>query len=127
MVNKVKRVKLKYRSTKLPSYVYDEAELVRAKLITGGIKQLPRELLAPEKCPVCGSKMQGFELRARVAYYVCENCGYKQPSVNIDAKGTDISSLATALGLGVLIGLGLAALLYLISQGGEAELREDEE
>ena len=112
---------IKYRSTKLPSYVFDEAELARAKLITGGIKRLPKKLLAPEKCPICGNKMRGFEVRTQVSYYVCDNCGYKQPGINVDVKGTDIASLATGLGLGVLIGLGLAALMYLATRSGSEE------
>ena len=117
VVKEVGKVNVRYRSTKLPSYVFDEAELARAKLITGGIKRLPKEVLAPEKCPICGSKMRGFEVRTRVSYYVCDNCGYKQPGINVDVKGTDIASLATGLGLGVLIGLGLAALIYLVTRG----------
>ena len=117
-MKEVEKVNIRYRSTKLPSYVFDEWELVRAKLITGSIKQLPKELLAPEKCPICGNKMRGFEVRTRVSYYVCDNCGYKQPGINVDVKGTDIASLATGLGLGVLLGLGLAALMYLAARGG---------
>jgi len=110
-------VNIGYRSTKLPEYVFGEAELVRAKLIMGSIKQLPKELLIPKECPICGNKLRGFELRTRVSYYVCDNCGYKQPSISLDVKGTDIASLAKGLGLGVLLGLGLAALLYLATQG----------
>ena len=120
-VKEAEKVNIKYRSTKLPSYVFDEAELARAKLITGGIKRLPKKLLAPEKCPICGNKMRGFEVRTQVSYYVCDNCGYKQPGINVDVKGTDIASLATGLGLGVLIGLGLAALMYLATRSGSEE------
>ena len=125
VVKEVKRVSMRYRSTKLPSYVFDEAELVRAKLITGSIKRLPKELLTPEKCPICGNKMRGVEVRTRVSYYVCDNCGYKQPGINVDMKGTDIASLATGLGLGVLLGLGLAALIYLATRGSSEEQQED--
>ena len=123
-VKEVGEVNVRYRSTKLPSYVFDEAELARAKLITGGIKRLPKEVLAPEKCPICGSKMRGFEVRTRVSYYVCDNCGYKQPGINVDVKGTDIASLATGLGLGVLLGLGLAALIYLVTRGSGEKQEE---
>ena len=70
--------------------------------------------MTPEKCPICGSKIGGFEVKTRVSFYTCDNCGYKQPSINIDVKGAD---LAAALGLGFILGLGLAALLYLITQG----------
>jgi len=121
VVKEVGRVNIKYRSTKLPSYVFDEAELVRAKLITGGIKRLPKELLAPEKCPICGNKMRGFEVRTQVSYYVCDNCGYKQPGINVSVKWTDIASLATGLGLGVLLGLGLATLIYLATRSDSQE------
>jgi len=121
----VKRVE--YRSTKLPRYIFDEAELVRAKILTEGGRRLPREVLMPEKCPICGGKMRGLEVRARVSYYVCDRCGYKQPGLDISAKGTDVSALAAALGIGTLIGLGIAALAYLLSRPSKNEEKREVE
>ena len=106
----------KYKSTKLPRYIFDEAEMIKMKLLMGGLKELPRDILVPRKCPVCGGEMIGFEIRAGVSYYECKTCGYKQPGISMDIKTTDISTLARVLGLGVILGLGIAALFYLINQ-----------
>jgi len=109
-----------YRTTKLPTYVFDSVELAKAKILTerSKLNELPLELRKPEKCPICHGHMSGFEVRTRVSYYQCEECGYKQPGLEIQAQGTDVASLAAALGLGALAGLGIAALLYLLTQGG---------
>jgi predicted RNA-binding Zn-ribbon protein involved in translation (DUF1610 family) len=115
---------LKYKSTKMPADVMDEAELVRAKILTN-IKQfnenLPQEIKNPTICPLCKNKLESFEVRVAVKYYRCSKCGYKQPGIDLQASGDDISSLAAALGIGVLAGLGIASLLYLLSKsdGGD--------
>ena len=122
-MKKVKKVE--YRSTKLPRYIFDEAELVKAKILTEGGGRLPKEVLMPERCPICGRKMRRLDVRMRVSYYVCDKCGYKQPGLDIEAKGNDITALAAALGLGTLIGLGIAALAYLLTQPPKSEEKEE--
>lgn len=79
------------------------------------LNRLPPELIRPQECPICHGQMSGFEVNTRVSYYQCAECGYKQPGLEIQAQGTDVASLAAGLGLGVLAGLGLAALLYLLT------------
>lgn len=107
-----------YKTTKLPIYVFDSAELARAKILTekSKLNELPLELRKPEKCPICHGSMSGFEVETRVSYYQCKECGYKQPGLEIRGQGTDVASLAAALGLGALVGLGIAALLYVLTQ-----------
>lgn len=107
-----------YRTTKLPRYVFGSAELAKAKILTERLKlnELPVQLRKPQKCPVCHGNMSGFEVNTRVSIYQCKECGYKQPGLEIQAHGNDVSSLAKALGLGVLAGLGIAALLYLLTR-----------
>lgn len=110
----------KYKATKLPVEIFDEAELVKAKLIMsqGSLKKLPSYVVNPTICPMCGNKLKvsGVKVKAMVAS--CEKCGYKQPYLDVQAIGNDPATLASVLGLGVLAGLGIAALLYLIF-GGE--------
>mgnify|MGYP001088366924 CR=1 FL=1 len=108
-----------YKATKLPTYVFDEAELAKARIVMDVKRlkeKLPAQVLQPTSCPICKSEMKGVEVRAKVAYYHCPDCGYKQPSINVDVGGNDVAAVASALGLGVLFGLGIAALLYLLSQ-----------
>ena len=108
---------VEYKSTKMPSYVMDEVELAKAKILTNlqMLKEkLPKNISRPSVCPLCKGEMQSFELRANVRYYTCSKCGYKQPGIDLQASSTDISRIAAALGIGVLAGLGVAALLYLL-------------
>jgi len=108
-----------YKATKLPIYVFDEAEIAKAKILTNMKllkERLPAQVLQPTVCPICKSKMRGIEVRTRVAYHQCPECGYKQPVLSVDVGGNDVAALASALGLGVLFGLGIAALLYLLSE-----------
>ena len=125
MVKMVKKAKMEYKSTKIPRYVFDGVELAKAKILIERTKQFPPEVFMPNKCPICGGKMQGLDVRARVTYQACNECGYKQPSIDISAKGTDVTSLAAALGLGTLFGFGIAALLYLISQSNRKATLDD--
>jgi ribosomal protein L37AE/L43A len=95
----------------------DEAELAKAKILTNVEmlkEKLPEYISRPSVCPLCKGEMQGFQLRTNIRYYTCSKCGYKQPGIDLQASSTDISSLAAALGIGVLAGLGIAALLYLL-------------
>ena len=57
-------------------------------------------------------------MKTKVKFLYHKKCGYEQPSISIEAKGTDLYEIAKALGMSVLIGLGLATLLYFISGSG---------
>jgi hypothetical protein len=106
---------VEYKTTKIPTPVYEQIELTRSKLATekSRLKNLPPEVLRPKKCPICGNNMQGSEVHVKVGYYKCTHCDYKQPIINIDAITNGSSSLI-ALGSGIIIGLGIASLLYLL-------------
>lgn len=111
----------RYKSTKIPSYVLDGAELAKAKIMTnfGSLdKKLPASVLKPTTCPICQTPLKGFELRTNIYNYQCPKCSYKQPGIDVQAFGTDVASLGAALGHGVLFGLGIAALLHLLSEKG---------
>lgn len=112
------RRKVPYRTTKLPTYFFDSAELVKSRILTerANMNQLPAELIRPEQCPICNESMDGLEVNTRVSYFQCEACGYKQPGLDIEAKGTNVARLAAALGIGVLASLGLAALLHILTR-----------
>lgn len=119
-MEKVEQSTKKYKATKLPMEVFDEAELAKARIIMNrkALERLPPEVINPSRCPICGNKMKAVETNIKVGFVSCEECGYKQPYLNVKAVSNDPAALATALGLGVLAGLGIAALLYLIF-GGE--------
>jgi ribosomal protein S27AE len=113
---------MEYRTLKFPTPIYEQVEMAKSKLALekSKLKSLPDEVLKPKKCPICGNKMEGAEIHARFGYYKCGHCDYKQPIINIDAISSGSGSLM-ALGSGIIIGLGIAALLYLLFSDAEKE------
>ena len=118
-MEKVENLTKKYKATKLPVEIFDEAELVKARLIMDrkAFERLPSKIRSPTECPICGNKMKIKGVEVKVGVAICEQCGYKQPHLNVKAIGNDPAELATTLSLGVLTGLGIAALLYLLFGG----------
>jgi predicted RNA-binding Zn-ribbon protein involved in translation (DUF1610 family) len=109
---------VEYRTAKIPIPIYEQIEMARAKLALekSKLKNLPAEILRPEKCPICGNNMvmmEATEISAKFGYYRCSHCDYKQPAIDIDVISSGSGSLM-ALGSGIIIGLGIAALLYLL-------------
>ncbi|MEM0171806.1 MAG: hypothetical protein QXJ62_02205 [Nitrososphaeria archaeon] len=111
-----------YKATKLPIEIFGEAELAKAKLTMNmeALRKIPQEIVNPTDCPICGEKLKISEARVRVKIVSCGRCGYKQPSLDVTAIGNDPATFVGALGLGILAGLGIAALLYL-AFGGEGK------
>ena len=97
-----------YKTVKVPVWVYEDALDARADVLRQGLQFLPKALLEPANCPRCRGDLElltdGYERLE------CTSCGFKQEK--IAASGTNMSGL----GLGVLLGLGLAALFR--STGG---------
>jgi predicted RNA-binding Zn-ribbon protein involved in translation (DUF1610 family) len=108
---------VEYQTTKIQTPIYEQVEMARSKIALekSRLKRLPAEILKPEKCPICGSEMvmEATEIRTRFGYYRCSNCDYKQPAIDISVISSGSGSLM-ALGSGIIIGLGIAALLYLL-------------
>lgn len=98
-----------YKSLKVPTWVYNNAQQLRADLVRGGIEQLPEKLRAPTRCPCCSGSVDHVSASVKVSYdYVrCRNpqCNYKQQVFT--AKG----HLVASIGLGVLLGLGITAIV----------------
>jgi len=97
-----------YKVVKIPEEDYNAIERARQELAMKGVETLPQDFIHSTRCPLCGSRMEGISVK--VAYLQCSNpeCGYKQRSLKINATG--------AFALGALMGLGAAALIYLMSK-----------
>lgn len=85
-----------YKSLKVPEWVYDNAQQIRADLVRCGVEVVPARLLIPKRCPRCQSSL----LRTIVDQVSC-SCGYR---VRV------LAAAGEQVGLGVLLGLGIAAL-----------------
>jgi len=110
----------KYRTIKVHWSILDGAEYARAQFLARreNLKKL-KPVLAPNRCPICGGELSELEVKAKIRYVQCKRCGYKQPSISVETSGTDVHEFMKALGIGVLVGLGLAALVYLLTHGSE--------
>lgn len=99
---------MEYKAIKIPLYDYKTVEQARQQLAIKGIGKLPKELKEVKICPVCGSGLE--ELSIKYEYLQCPNpnCSYKQRNLTMNASG--------AFALGAIIGLGAAALLYLLAR-----------
>ena len=101
----------KYKAIKVPIEDYEMIEKTRHQLAVKGIGSLPKELIEIKKCPLCGSKLEGFDVKYE--YLQCPNpdCGYKQRNLHFNATG--------AFAIGAMVGLGIAALIYLLTKGAK--------
>jgi len=99
-------VKMEYKTIKIPEPVYNNIQTVRRELAMKGLEKLPKEFREMKICPACNSPMEGIEVQA--SYYHCTHCNYSQQSLDLNAAG--------AFAVGAAVGLGIAALLYLLTQ-----------
>jgi hypothetical protein len=96
-----------YKSLKVPTWVYENVQQARADLVRRGIASVPPSLTAPKQCPRCHGAVTQVAATATVHFeqVQCAGCGYRQQT--FAATG----HLVAGMGLGVLLGLGIAALL----------------
>jgi transposase-like protein len=91
-----------WKTVKIPEWAYENALLAKGDVLVRSAAALPVELLSPAKCPRCDSELE----LVRVGYerVQCTQCNYKQE--RFEASSTNLRGI----GIGVLLGLGLAAL-----------------
>lgn len=87
-------------------FEHAQLEKAREELMKKGMANLPE--IQP-LCPKCGHQLDGFKVNYE--YVHCAHCGYKEHSAALTAIG--------AFALGAIAALGAAALVYLLSQGGD--------
>ena len=102
-----------YKSIKVPEWVYENSKQAALILSRKGTDSLPTEVLSPEYCPKCNSKMEKLELK--YSYKKCPHCGYKQQDF------TASSNFLKGIGIGTGIGLGLSLLIYFLSKDKNTE------
>lgn len=100
---------------RIPKHVYDSASLVKTNVIANHTT-LPKELLNPRVCPLCRGQMEAIEATVRVGYRKCTRCSYTQPVIQLEHIRADLGVTIADVGKATLVGLGIAALAYLISR-----------
>jgi hypothetical protein len=93
---------MNWKTVKIPQWAYENALLAKGDVLTGALVP-PEGLLAPTRCPRCQSELEVITVGYQAA--ACTRCNYKQE--RFEASSANL----TGLGIGVLLGLGLAALL----------------
>ena len=99
---------VEYKAIKVPVEDYEMIEKARQELAIKGIETLPKELREIKVCPLCGSRMEGLSIKYQ--FLQCSNpeCNYKQRNLRLNAAG--------AFAIGAIVGLGVAALIYLLTR-----------
>ncbi len=101
-----------WKTVKIPQWAYEDALLAKGDALTGALR-IPERVLAPSRCPRCRSELEFVTVGyPRVQ---CTSCNFKQE--RLEAPGTHL----TSLGIGVLLGLGIATLLA--SSEGQVDIR----
>ena len=80
-----------------------QLEKARAELMKRGLDNLPE---VKPICPNCRMELGSFKIDSK--WIKCSNCGYEEKSSSITAIGS--------FALGAIVGLGAAALIYLLSK-----------
>ena len=110
-----KILKEEYKSIKVPPWVYENSKQALQILYRKGIDNLPPEVLSPEYCPNCNSKMEKLELK--YSYKKCPRCGYVQQDF------TAGSNFSKGIGIGVGRGLGVSLLVYFLSKNSTKKVQ----
>lgn len=104
----------KYRTIKVPESVYQNTLRLRADLVRNGTGTVPTELGDPSRCPRCGGPVHRVTVGAEFVSCDADACGYKQQSLSVDTTGKTVATL----GLGMLLGLGIAAVFSALNDDG---------
>ena len=91
---------------RLSDIEHAQLERARDELMKRGLENLPD--IEPI-CPECGKKISDFTVNYK--HIKCSNCGYEEQSAALTALGS--------FALGAIVGLGAAALIYLLSKNKE--------
>ena len=114
MLKGIPLVMAEYTTIKVPKKLKRSVDLIRVELAQRG--ELDEKLVAylrEDRCPLCNQKLKdsGTVAIRYAKIKECPNCGFSKPvmDVGVTIKAEDI---LTALGAGLLVGLGL----YLIAE-----------
>jgi hypothetical protein len=95
---------LGWRTIKGPNWVYENAGQVKNDVLMQGVGALPETLRTPTRCPRCQNRKVTVQRgQDGTTTITCAKCDYQQLAM--------VGAAVGAFGLGVLLGLGITALL----------------
>jgi hypothetical protein len=95
---------------RLSEFEYAQLEKARDELMKKGIANLPN---VQSLCPRCGNQLDGFKISYE--HLKCSHCDYEENTAGLTAVG--------GFALGLIVALGAAALIQILSQSGESPKR----
>ena len=90
---------MEYKNIKIPEATYDAVRRAQVELVKNGVNNVPSEIM--HKCPFCKTNLN--TITTNYSYAECPKCNFQQQQFNVNAGGT--------FALGIVIGLGVAALI----------------
>ena len=88
---------------RLSDIEHAQLEKAREELMNRGLENLPE---VKPICPNCRNELDDFKINSK--YIKCSYCDYEEKSASLTALGS--------FALGAIVGLGAAALIYLLSK-----------
>lgn len=102
---------MNYKVVRVPDWAYENGKRLQGEIVKRGLNSVPSEICEPLACPWCGTQLNSVELKYR--YAQCPKCGYKQQTFQ---ARSNMPELIAAVGLGALIGLGIAELIKALNK-----------
>lgn len=88
---------------RLSDIEHAQLKKAREELMNRGLENLPE---VKPICPNCRNELNDFKINSK--YIKCSYCDYEEKSASLTALGS--------FALGAIVGLGAAALIYLLSK-----------
>jgi len=103
--------KKEYRGLKVPNEIYEDLTELKEIIIRNGLSSLSNDFInyVPKRCPKCKTEMDS--VKVNLGYHHCPKCEFKYPEIKLGLGGS--------LAIGTLIGLGIAGIIYLLTQKNE--------
>lgn len=97
-----------YRAIKVKKDTYESLQELKKVIVQKGLNSLSDNIIdySPKFCPECGNLIDSADIRNQ--FLKCPSCSFKYPKFDLGLGGS--------LALGTLIGLGIAALIYLLTK-----------
>lgn len=97
---------MEYKVVRIPDWAYENGKHLQQEVVLKGVSSIPSEISTPSLCPQCNGELN--YVRLKYEYAQCPSCGYRQQTFS---AGSNVAEVVAGVGLGLLIGWGIAQLI----------------